>query len=224
MNVKILFKPILIITLLLTLTIIAQDKVSILDEKECPSSVIYGGKTYNTVQIGDQCWFKESLDIGTMIKGTDKQTDNGVIEKYCYDNDFTNCDTYGALYLWDEAMQYENKEGAQGICPPGWHIPTSAELQTMIDTVGSNNIVLKAIGQGSGKNAGTNISGFSALLSGFRHFWDGSFRNLNDYVDFWSSTENGSLAKSIYMSGIYNDANFYYNRKDNGFCVRCLKD
>jgi len=47
------------------------------------SKVNYGGKDYNTVLIGDQCWLKKNLDIGTMIQGSESQTNNGVIEKYC---------------------------------------------------------------------------------------------------------------------------------------------
>ena len=40
--------------------------------KPCPGtpSIIYGGKKYHTVQIGNQCWLKENLDLGTMIKVT----------------------------------------------------------------------------------------------------------------------------------------------------------
>src|ERR1035437_4843578 len=30
-------------------------------------TVTYSGKTYNTIQIGTQCWLKENLDVGTMI-------------------------------------------------------------------------------------------------------------------------------------------------------------
>ena len=237
MNLKARIKLTAIIVMLSTLTITAQNQAPIVSNattqanndttggsRDCPGTVTYAGKTYNTVQIGDQCWFKESLDVGTRIKGVDNQTNNAIIEKYCYDNDSGNCDSYGALYQWDEAMQYVTTEGAQGICPPGWHIPTSEELQTLINVVGSSSKALKAIGQGIGSSAGTNTSGYSALLAGFRHFYDGSFRSLDYYIDFWSSTENGSLAKGIYMSSIYDDVHFYYNRKDNGFCVRCLKD
>ena len=54
----------------------------------CPgiSSVTYGGKTYNTVQIGNQCWFRENLNIGTKIDGVQEQTNNGAVEKYCYND------------------------------------------------------------------------------------------------------------------------------------------
>ncbi|MBI9038769.1 MAG: hypothetical protein JEY97_11600 [Bacteroidales bacterium] len=51
--------------------------------------------TYNTVQIGEQCWMAENLNIGTIINGSEDMTDNGVIEKYCNDNNTTNCNEYG---------------------------------------------------------------------------------------------------------------------------------
>ena len=31
------------------------------------ATVVYVGKTYNTVAVGDQCWLKENLDVGVMI-------------------------------------------------------------------------------------------------------------------------------------------------------------
>ncbi len=41
----------------------------------CPGipTVTYEGQTYNTVQIGNQCWFKENLNVGTMINGSGGQ-------------------------------------------------------------------------------------------------------------------------------------------------------
>ena len=66
----------------------------------CPGipTVTYSNKTYNTVQIGSQCWLKENLDVGTRINGSLQQTNNSVIEKYCYNDDPNNCTTYGGLY------------------------------------------------------------------------------------------------------------------------------
>ena len=88
-------------------------------------TLLYEGQTYNTVQIGDQCWLKENLNVGIKINsnsGGFQQTDNGTNEKYCYYNDEANCAIYGGLYEWPEAMQYMTTEGAQGICPQGWQI------------------------------------------------------------------------------------------------------
>jgi len=187
------------------------------------SKVNYGGKAYNTVLIGDQCWLKENLNVGTMIAGGTNQTNNATIEKYCYGNIESNCDIYGGLYQWDEAMQYATTEGAKGICPDGWYIPTLAEFQTLAAAVENDGNALKAIGQGSGSGAGTNTSGFSALLAGDRSF-NGYFYNL-DYGYFWSSTEfSASTAYFLYL--YYSDSVIYLivDRKDYGFSVRCLKD
>ena len=187
--------------------------------------VDYAGKIYNTVRIGDQCWLKENLNVGTMINGIDTMKNNGVFEKYCYNDDPSNCNIYGGLYDWDEMMQYVTTEGTQGICPPGWHIPTFAEFHTLGSTVNNDANALKAIGQGTGGGAGSNTSSFSALLGGYRHN-SGAFNNLGLNTDFWSSTEEiiNSSAGGMSLHSIDNNigyANFY---KGPGFSVRCLKD
>jgi uncharacterized protein (TIGR02145 family) len=192
----------------------------------CPEipSVEYAGKTYHTIQIEGQCWLRENLDVGTMIAGVDTQKNNITVEKYCYSNDTNNCNTYGGLYQWWEAMHYSTTSGAQGICPPGWHIPTYAEFQTLSATVGDDGNALKEIGQGTGAGDGTNTSGFSALLSGHRD-GIGGFFNLGYSTYFWSSTEsNTSIAFSMYL--YYNDSSidYYTNLKEYGFSVRCVKD
>ncbi|MCK5838660.1 MAG: hypothetical protein KAG99_02370, partial [Bacteroidales bacterium] len=88
------------------------------------TSMLYEGQTYSIVAIGTQCWMAENLNVGTRIDGVDEQTDNPTLEKYCYNDLESNCDIYGGLYQWNEMMQYVTTEGAQGICPSGWHIPT----------------------------------------------------------------------------------------------------
>ncbi|MCK6649671.1 MAG: hypothetical protein L6Q66_08445, partial [Bacteroidia bacterium] len=101
-------------------------------------AIVYGGKIYNTVTIGTQTWLKENLDIGTMILGAQNATNNDVIEKYCYNNLIENCEIYGGLYQWNEAMQYITTQGAQGICPTGWHMPTRAEFQKLFESAGND--------------------------------------------------------------------------------------
>jgi len=187
------------------------------------NTVSYEGKTYNTVAIGNQCWLKENLDVGTMIQGNQNASNNGVIEKYCYDNNPSNCATYGGLYQWNEAMKYTVQSGAQGICPPGWHIPTLAELQTLASTVNNNGNALKAVGQGSGDGAGTNTSGFSALLAG--QYVTNTFFGLDGYSFYWSSIET-DLSKANYMSLYWGDGNLILpqREKGEGFSIRCIKD
>jgi len=191
------------------------------------STVDYSGKVYHTVQIGTQCWLKENLDIGTMINSTTsgfEQTNNGVIEKYCYDNNAANCATYGGLYEWTEAMQYVRTEKAQGICPTGWHIPTYAEYQTLENSVGNDGNALKAIGQGSGSGVGTNTSGFSGLLAGYRYS-NGNFYLLGTNTYFWSSTESDATsALYVYLRNNNSYISNIYNSKYYGYSVRCVQD
>jgi uncharacterized protein (TIGR02145 family) len=198
-------------------------------------NVSYGGQTYNTVQIGSQCWLKENLNIGTMISGSSEQTNNGVIEKYCYNNDVSNCAVYGGLYQWNEMMQYVTTAGTQGICPSGWHIPTDAEWTTATTYLGGEGVAggkMKTTGTiqaGTGlwyspNTAATNESGFSAVPAGYRNT-SGSFYIIGNLGYWWSSTEystSSAWGRHLY----YYDGNVYsyYDYKYYGFSVRCLRD
>ncbi len=191
------------------------------------TTVAYEGKTYNTVLIGDQCWLKENLNVGTRINSNapgDDQTDNGVIDKYCYDNNEANCDTYGGLYQWNEAMQYVTTEGAKGICPDGWHIPTYSEFETLNDAVTDDGNSLKALGEGSDFGAGTNTSGFSALLAGNREE-EGGYYVPGYSAFFWSSTAY-STSTSIrqHLNNIDENIDLLIDIKELGFSIRCLED
>ena len=217
--------------------IYANDKTA--DGSPCPgvATVDYGGKIYNTIQIGTQCWLKENLDIGTRINGSQNQTNNSptnFIEKYCYNDLDANCVTYGGLYEWAEAVQYKNGAtnssspsptftgNIQGVCPTGWHIPTSAEYQGLKTTVSNNGNSLKAIGQGSGGGTGTNTSGFSALLAGFNNY---SFYSIGSDTHLWTSTEYlASYSVDIRMDYTTSDIAFDNFEKSYGYSVRCLKD
>jgi uncharacterized protein (TIGR02145 family) len=188
------------------------------------SKVHYEGKAYNTVLIGNQCWLKENLDVGIMIQGNSNQTNNSVIEKYCYNNSASNCSTYGGLYQWDEAMQYVETEGVKGICPDGWHIPTYAEFQTLKAYVNSDGNALKEVGQGVDGGAGTNSSGFSALLVGDRHS-SGGFYNLGYYAYMRTSTYYSTIYTStMSLKRSSNTISIGSDDRLNGISVRCLKD
>ena len=200
------------------------------------------GQSYTTVQISTQCWMAENLNIGTMINGSTNQFNNGVIEKYCYNDDTVNCDVYGGLYQWREMMQYVTTEGAQGICPTGWHLPTDAEwmiLEEEAESVsGVNWNTTGARGNYAGGNlketgtsnwqspntGATNQSGFTGLPGGRRHPDDGSFSTFGHLGYWWTSSEQSSYMWFRYLA--YDDARVfrYYDVGLYGFSVRCLKD
>ncbi|HNS18348.1 MAG TPA: FISUMP domain-containing protein [Bacteroidales bacterium] len=197
------------------------------------------GQFYATVQIGDQCWMAQNLNTGTMIYSNDGgqlQTDNQVIEKFCYDNNPANCDTYGGLYEWYEAMQYQTAEGVQGVCSYGWHFPTDGEFTELTDYLGGEAVAggaMKATGtieQGTGlwhepNTAATNFSGFTALPSGYQDHWDGIFVDLGYYGEYWTSTQYDS--DYAYYRGLFNDGAEVYRSdwyKEGGSGIRCIRD
>jgi uncharacterized protein (TIGR02145 family) len=189
------------------------------------------GKNYATVLIGNQCWFAQNLDVGTRIDGATEQTNNQSIEKYCYANNDANCATYGGLYQWDEMMQYTTAEGAQGICPTGWHLPSDAEWTVLTDYLGGTAVAggkLKEAGTAhwfSPNNGATNESGFTAIPGGRRNI-AGNFEFTIWYAYFRSSSEyNASNAwvRNLSYAYISVDRSNQYE-KTHGFSVRCLKN
>ena len=90
--------------------------------------------------------------------------------------------------------------------------------------MGGDGNALKAIGQGGGAGAGTNTSGFSALLAGYRGS-DGNFDYLGNDGYFWSSTQYAAPdAHYLYLDNYSPDIHLSYNHKTYGLSVRCLKD
>lgn len=206
-------------------------KIRILANDLYGDQIYYSRTIYNTVTIGSQVWLKENLNVGTMITsdGThtgQQQTDNSIIEKYCYNNDEANCTTYGGLYEWNEAMQYSTTEGVQGICPTGWHIPSRDEwgvLTTLVGGTGATKLIDENAKSGYSY---TNETGFSVLFAGNRQDSDGGFHGLTDRGIFWTSTDYTSATTARWMMLYYNDDFVSSNsqNKDFGHSIRCIKN
>jgi uncharacterized protein (TIGR02145 family) len=196
----------------------------------------YGGQTYNTVQIGSQCWMKENLNIGIYIISENTALEhsdvgnNGVIEKYCYNNDPANCDIYGGLYDWNEMMQYSFTSGSQGICPSGWHIPTNSEFTTLLDGLGGQIIAggkLKesGINHWGSPNIATNTSGFSAYGGGMRDSGGGFYYlNIQTLIATSSTWTPPTFPRSVYLQ--YNSVGTIPGQMpySMGYSVRCIKN
>lgn len=207
----------------------------------CPGTptVDYEGQVYNTIQVFSQCWLKENLNVGTI---TDWQKDNGIIEKYCYNDEPDSCTKYGGLYRWHEMLKYYPMQGAQGICPPGWHIPSDEEwkvLEGAVDSqfgIGDNSwnylgfngydagSNLKASSNWLGNGNGFDLFGFAGLPGGYCTLY-GDFYCVGEY-GFWWSSSNYDFEHAILhefknsRQDIQRDRNF----KAHAFSVRCLRD
>ncbi len=204
-----------------------------------PTVTDVDGNTYNTVLIGNQCWMKENLRVGMRINGAENMLDDDVVEKYCYDDDLANCETYGGLYQWVEMMNYTNQEGAQGICPSGWHIPSDQDWKNMEMYLGMSQTEANApdwrgddegdklkttTGWLDGGN-GTNSSGFTALPSGYRAGEDSGFEALGNSAFWWTSTPFSDVQTWYRSVGPYvSKIQRTYNYNGSGISVRCIKD
>lgn len=196
------------------------------------------GQVYPTVQIGTQCWFAKNLNVGVMINSVATPTtpivwptNNGIIEKYCLNNLEENCNVWGGWYQGKEAMQYVYNQGAQGICPPGWHLPTQAEWNTLknyLDPYAGGKLKEAGLAHwGSPNNGATNSSGFTALGSSF-YSGSATFNCcLGVWTTFWGSTLTGSSWEFLVCGELhYSLANFsiageWYQTFRS---VRCLKN
>ena len=212
----------------------------------CPDTVRdIDGNIYGTVKIGSQCWMKENLKVT-------KNSYGDTITRFCYDNDTNICNTDGGLYDWNTTMNGSTKEGAQGICPAGWHIPRALEWQVLkkslptkmtselkytdcVDLKESWNYCSPEQQKERTYIKFADFTNFNLSFSGAR--FDNNYSNLSDnyysnkFISdyFWSSTQEG-----IQISGMRIDKTFYtfyHNKylksiydKANGFSIRCLKD
>jgi len=208
--------------------IVAIGLLSCADDNPVETDVLgaftYGSKTYHPVAIGGQVWLKENLDIGSRVPALTAPSDDGVIQKYCYDDDSAKCAAYGGLYRWAEVMKYDTTAGAQGICPPGWHVPTLADFNVLISTVHSNGNALKAVGRGAGAGAGTDGSGFSALLGGYAPY-SPAFSGFGTREYFWASSGgSAAFAWAVNVNGADTVIESFNDYELNAFNVRCIRN
>ena len=178
---------------------------------------IRDNKVYPTIQIGTQCWMRKNLNYGIVIYGGTAQTDNCLNEKYCYNDNQANCNTYGGLYQWDELMAYNNTPGSRGLCPPGWHVPTQAEWMTLFNA---------SIAQGlAGKPLQDSIiNGFRAIESGFVYS-NMTWKYLGFATFFWSSDSFSTIKALSHGMNLQNfSVSDYYSNRSNAFAGRCVKD
>jgi uncharacterized protein (TIGR02145 family) len=200
----------------------------------CGTAQDADGNVYNTVLVGTQCWMASNLKVGTKILGGfapasfGTPTNNGVIEKFCYNNDDTICATEGGLYAWDEAMQYSTAAGAQGICPTGWHIPTDEEQYTLENYLKDPTEVCNANNTGvscynaSLKMMQNGLSGMNFPMAGL-YYTNGVFSNHFTGAFITSSTDNAGLPWNRHLMSSLGGVHRFGLSKGTGISVRCIK-
>ena len=178
--------------------------------------------------------FAENLNVGIMVDGATDQKNNDEIERYCYNNDTTNCVEYGGLYQWAEMMGFNDscntkscahliRKNHQGICPNGWRLLTYDDFYIVVHADGNVNPLVEGVRDMS--FGGHNYSGYGLIGTGYN--WSYKFKNLNEGT-YWfypeESVKNAEVAtystnQNEYSSGA--SRNEVY--KTHGFSVRCVK-
>jgi uncharacterized protein (TIGR02145 family) len=180
------------------------------------------GKIYKFVLIGSQTWMAKNLNYD--VPGDDADV--------CKSTS-ADCEIYGRVYNWATAMNSSVSStavpsGVQGVCPTGWHLPSDAEWDALINEVGNSSGKLKS---STGWNTsttygtpvvGTNNYGFSALPG----CYPGSISCNGDSGYWWSATEDNDINKAWYWSIYYLNppVSRYSSNKTSLYSVRCVKD
>jgi len=168
-------------------------------------------QAYKWVKIGTQTWMAQNLNYKEKPVNPDPASKRS---SKCYNNIDTNCNTYGRLYEWYDALL---------VCPDGWHLPTQAEWETLISFVGSSDAgkKLKSASNDWRDGAGIDTYGFGALPGG--GFYNNEFGNLNIEGYWWTSKESStSNAYQIQMRGKNQIVEENSPSKTNKLAVRCL--
>jgi len=108
-------------------------------------SVSHNGQTYKYVEIGDQSWMAENLNYYVPLKSL------------CYNDNQENCKKYGRLY---------NLAAAQKICPNGWHLPSEADWEKLVEFAGGTVAGCKLKEKNNWDKNSTDEYGFSAIPGG----------------------------------------------------------
>ena len=197
------------------------------------------GNTYKIVEIGDQWWMAENLQVTQYRNGdpiacvSNKAEWNSLSTgAYCFYDYQENPygDVYGKLYNWYAVTDSRN------IAPDGWHVPGEEEWQTLMNFLGGASIAggkLKETGLAhwaSYNTGATNETGFTALPGGSCGEDGGFGHTINLSGCFWSSTKEYRSHGTAYQSYGYhiyfysNDLNRNAWHRRIGCSIRCVKD
>ena len=176
------------------------------------------GQVYKIIKIGQQIWMAQNLNYADSVR-----TPTLAGNSWCYKDKVENCALLGRFYNW---------EGAQEVCPEGWHLPTSGEWKTLEGKFGGNTVAGKYLRARLGwrfRN-GADEYGFSAIPTGGRFAEElndstAGYLYLGHEAFFWSSStmdEKMAFRMNISYSSDYSHIGMY--NKFFGHSVRCLKD
>lgn len=155
------------------------------------------GQLYSYVTIGHLDWFSQNLAY----------TGTGV----SYKKSPVTHSIFGRFYSWEEATGGQEGTGLgcgpQGVCPPGWSVPTNEDWEDLGRTLcGDESLTFYDDWDGSAEplsanatflgekmwpynpdNEHTNLTGWNAVPVGYTQSGHLNFEGFNSYAFWWSS-------------------------------------
>ena len=194
---------------------------------QCGDPLEYQGYDYETVQIGEQCWFAENLNSnfysdGSLVESTQNNSNwaNGNVGMICtYGNNSSNEDVYGALYNWYAVAD------ARGLCPVGWQVPEELAWQELLVFAGGAGVAgetLKSQNFWAAGSQGTDALEFDGRPGGYRKY-NGQFETLGTHGYWWTSTVVNVGQAIIFEFNSTGAVATYPDLFNGGFSVRCIK-
>ena len=238
-----------------------QFTTDIINSSLCVDSVVdIDGNVYNTTHIGYQCWMNENLkalhypngdSIPYIYSNWDWQSLDDIITNdglVYYDHSLSNFNTFGVLYSYAAALggngisSNSNPSNLQGVCPDGWHLPSSLEWEQLELQLGMTHSETYEYGhrgtfQGS-LLAGTaylwqndaleynsffGLTNFNAIPGGIRRF-NGEFRYVNEEGSWWTSSDFNGYGFYRSINYIRSDIEIGYTGNYYGRSIRCVMD
>ena len=219
---------------------------------QCGDPLEYQGYDYETVQIGEQCWFAENLraesyrngDVISQVNEASNWQSLSEGGRRIYGVGDLNCgaqgdtiglcsqssaevlDFGGYLYNW-----FVVAEGAQ-VCPNGWYVPDNDAFNQLLEHAENLSVDPSGFKSTDGWAAGregTNQTGFNAIGSGYGGNL-GNFGSDGYLTGFWSVNNSG--ANNAYhlqiderpFSATTGDVFINANNKKYALSIRCIKD
>ena len=187
-----------------------------------------------------------NLNYGKMVTAKTATYSDGVVEKFCYNDDPWYCENgFGGLYTWSEAMGLPRacdtvalgstpecpeatgigEDGRrQGVCPEGWHVMNEREWRMMpiSEGFGASPMLSQVF-------SGDDDIGLAVLLGGV---YRESYNGLGKYVEFWYMEEHSkeshapTFASSMEISALSGQKVDFgaVEPKLSKLPVRCVKD
>jgi uncharacterized protein (TIGR02145 family) len=214
----------------------AYGDCAVVEFASCGDLLEYQGYDYETVLIGEQCWFAENLRAENYTDGSSiplNSIENPVSGpnpnyKCFYGDDLSNVAENGMLYSWFASAD------SRGICPVGWHLPSLTDFESLTQEVGGVSNAGSALKAVDPTWNGNDDYGFTAIPSGYFNWVnapsisDPVYFFMGSHAYYWSSESTGS--NSAYYMILWPDQNSASLLPSNGnfaedaMSVRCIKD